>query len=245
MPSNLTAHLQEAHGVNPLNTYLREIVYGGSDGIVTTFAVVAGFAGAQGSHPIDSAFPFLTVLLFGLANLFADGSSMALGNFLSTRAGQDLYKSESLKEAREINKNPNHEFQETVDILTKNKGFSQEDAEAIAKRYQKNPTYWTEFMMTHELEMQNPEGENPTLMALATFVSFTFFGFIPLVPYVFFRGDPNSFLISIFFTGFALVLLGVLRWVVTRIHPLRSIGEVVAIGSISAAIAYIVGIFFR
>lgn len=71
--------------------YLREIVYGGNDGIVTTFAVVAGFAGAQ-RDPTSSAIPIFSVLLFGLANLFADGLSMGLGSFLSLRAQQDVQK---------------------------------------------------------------------------------------------------------------------------------------------------------
>jgi VIT1/CCC1 family predicted Fe2+/Mn2+ transporter len=71
------------------STYLREIVYGGSDGIVTTFAVVAGFAGAQ-QNPMSSAVPVFAVVLFGLANLAADGLSMGLGSFLSLRAQQDV-----------------------------------------------------------------------------------------------------------------------------------------------------------
>jgi len=71
------------------STYLREIVYGGNDGIVTTFAVVAGFAGAQ-KDPASSSIPIFTVLLFGIANLLADGLSMGLGSFLSLRAKQDV-----------------------------------------------------------------------------------------------------------------------------------------------------------
>ena len=46
-PFNLEEHLQLEHKRTAISEYLREIVYGGNDGIVTTFAVVAGFAGAQ------------------------------------------------------------------------------------------------------------------------------------------------------------------------------------------------------
>src|SRR3989339_566423 len=50
MPSHLTAleqhRIQEQHG-HRFGRYIREIVYGGNDGIVTTFAVVAGTAGAD------------------------------------------------------------------------------------------------------------------------------------------------------------------------------------------------------
>jgi VIT1/CCC1 family predicted Fe2+/Mn2+ transporter len=67
-----------------ISNYLSEIMYGGMDGIVSTFAVVAGFSGAQ-SNGLASV-GIGAVLLFGFANLFADASSMGLGNFLSVRS---------------------------------------------------------------------------------------------------------------------------------------------------------------
>jgi len=61
--------------------YLPEVIYGANDGIVTTFAVVAGVAGAA----LDPAI----VLVLGAANLFADGFSMGMSNFLSRRSEAD------------------------------------------------------------------------------------------------------------------------------------------------------------
>jgi VIT1/CCC1 family predicted Fe2+/Mn2+ transporter len=66
--------------------HLPEIVYGGNDGIVTTFAVVSGFVGAGAESEIVGS--GTVVLLFGLANLFADATSMGLGNYLSERSRQ-------------------------------------------------------------------------------------------------------------------------------------------------------------
>ena len=54
------------------SAYFKEVIYGGIDGIVTTFAVVAGFAGASLSNNDVTQISFLVVMLFGLANLFAD-----------------------------------------------------------------------------------------------------------------------------------------------------------------------------
>lgn len=62
--------------------YLPEFVYGGIDGAVTTFAVVAGVMGAS----LGSAI----VLILGFANLFADGFSMAVSNYLSMKSGAEL-----------------------------------------------------------------------------------------------------------------------------------------------------------
>jgi len=93
--------------------------------------------------------------------------------------------------------------------------------------------------------MTNAEKENPLVTSLATAFSFITFGLVPLIPYIFFRELPQLFSLSILFTFGALFLLGVLRLKVTKVHPLRSIGEIVLLGAVAAAIAYIVGSFFR
>ena len=64
--------------------YLPEFVYGGMDGTVTTFAVVSGVIGASLSSSI--------VLIMGFANLFADGFSMAIANYMSTKSKNDISK---------------------------------------------------------------------------------------------------------------------------------------------------------
>lgn len=163
---DLHKHLAEEHKMTPLTVYLKEIVYGGNDGIVTTFAVVAGFAGAQAN--VAGQLPVLTVLLFGFANLFADGVSMSLGNLLSTRSEQDVYKNEKNKESHEIVHNTEMEKQESIEILV-NRGFSRKQAEDLIAIYMTNDKYWVDFMMDQELELPNPEGDNSILMALATF----------------------------------------------------------------------------
>lgn len=241
---DLQKHRAEEHKVSPLSTYLKEIVYGGNDGIVTTFAVVAGFAGAGGGAAEIAGYSYLTVLLFGFANLFADASSMGLGNFLSSRSEKDLYRSFRQKELHEIRTNPQMERAETIEILQQ-KGFTPQQSADLATIYATNEQYWLEFMMKDELEMQNPEGDNAALMALATFLSFLVFGFIPLVPYVFFSSAGNIFFISVGATFVALLLLGLLRWKVTNQGVIRSVGEVILLGGVSAGIAYAVGMFFK
>lgn len=237
---NLAEHLKDEHRISPMLTYLREIVFGGADGIVTTFAVVAGFAGAQAEN---SAIPMITVLLFGFANLFADATSMGLGNFLSMRSEHDAYHSEKKKEQHEIKNSRNLEFEETVEIL-KERGYSKKDALDMAHLYAKNEEYWAEFMMREELQLPSPD-MNPFLNALTTFMSFIFFGFIPLVPYLVFRDHENIFLYSIVATFIALMLLAILRWRVTKFSLLRSIAETLTTGGFSALVAYVVGVFFR
>lgn len=238
------AHLEKEHSLSTFSEYLKEIVYGGVDGIVTTFAVVAGFAGAQGNPETALGISSVAVLLFGFANLFCDATSMGLGNVLSMKADQDVYRRERRREMREIRKNAAFEKAETMHILQA-RGFSKKDAQTLTSVYAKNPQYWADFMMNHELEMANPEHDNPWLTGLATFVAFVIFGGIPLLPFVLFSGHDYIFLIALISTFFALVLLGVLRWRTTRENVWRSIGEIVLLGGVSAAVAYFVGTLFR
>lgn len=236
-------HLEEEHKQSPLSTYLREIVYGANDGIVTTFAVVAGFTGAQIASPMAGK-PYFLVLLFGFANLFADAASMGLGNFVSARSAKDAYAQEKRKEMYEIQNSTSMEKEETMHLLQQ-KGFSEEDAHALTKIYMKNEPYWLDFMMRYELELPNPEGENPWLTAGATLIAFVTFGFIPLIPYVFNVSPDKIFLSSSALVAIALIVVGFLRWKVTRESVIRSIGETVLVGGIAAGIAYVVGTFFR
>ena len=70
--------------------YLRDVVYGGIDGVITTFAVVAGVRGGELAAGV--------AVVIGAANLFADGLSMAVGNFLSIRSNEGARRASGLAE---------------------------------------------------------------------------------------------------------------------------------------------------
>src|SRR3989338_10774556 len=74
--------------------YIKSFVYGGLDGIITTFAVVAGVTGASLNAGI--------VLILGFANLTADGISMAFGDYLSTKAEKEYGRAERKKEEKAV-----------------------------------------------------------------------------------------------------------------------------------------------
>jgi vacuolar iron transporter family protein len=83
-------HVEPRGTVATARHYLRDLVYGANDGIITTFAVVAGVAGGQ----LTTA----AVLIIGAANLAADGVSMGIGNFLSIRANESARAAQDLPE---------------------------------------------------------------------------------------------------------------------------------------------------
>ena len=88
--SRISNHVEPRGAVEIARHYIRELIYGANDGIITTFAVVAGVAGGGLSLNV--------VLVCGVANLFADGLSMAVGNYLSIRSHESVLETRGLPE---------------------------------------------------------------------------------------------------------------------------------------------------
>jgi VIT1/CCC1 family predicted Fe2+/Mn2+ transporter len=237
-PIDWPAHRRDAHAIGRAQEFLRQIVYGGNDGIVTTFAIVAGFAGAQaeGAGQIG----VVAVLVFGLANLFADGVSMGLGEFLSARSQRDLYEAQRARELAAIRDDPGQERREIVDIL-RGKGLAPADAQATADLLMKNPGLLADLMMTYEFGMADPRAETPAVNGLFTLLSFLVFGSVPLLPYLAGAPAQAAFWLSVGATFAALAALGLLRWYATRQALIRCVAETVAVGGVCAAVAFAVG----
>ena len=83
-------HVEPTNSLEYARHYIRELVYGANDGVITTFAVVAGVAGGGISSVV--------VLVVGAANLLADGLSMAVGNYLSIRSNESALLAQGLPE---------------------------------------------------------------------------------------------------------------------------------------------------
>ncbi len=156
--------------------YIKSMVYGGLDGIVTTFAVVAGVNGASLSPGV--------VLILGFANLVADGLSMAIGDYLSSKSEQEYQKAERAREQWEVDNYPEGEKKELRELYEA-KGIPEADARQMVETVARHPKAWVDIMMVEELGIL-PEEESPLKNALTTFVSFGVFGFIPLR-----RHDPR------------------------------------------------------
>jgi VIT1/CCC1 family predicted Fe2+/Mn2+ transporter len=218
--------------------HLKQLVYGGNDGIVTTFAIVAGFAGAgaEGVAQIGA----LAVLVFGLANLFADAVSMGLGEFLSMRSQNDLYHQRHAEQIRRITADPATEGDRMARLL-RDRGLSPADAATSAQLMAKHPPLMADLTLSWGYGMPAPEDANPALNGLMTFLSFVIFGAVPLSPYFLLEPTQTTFLLSAGMTLLALVALGLLRWIATRDRLGRSVAETVAVGTVCALVAYGVG----
>ncbi len=228
----------ENHRLGRSQEYLKEIVYGGNDGIVTTFAIVAGFAGAsiEGAAQLGA----IAVLVFGLANLFADAVSMGLGEFLSARSKSDLYRAEFARMLSRMTAN-RHDAITSLAQVFRARGFSVQEADGIGAQIARNPDMAAEIMLTFETNLTDPTHENPAMNGLVTFGAFVVFGIVPLLPYLILPVADGTLWLSMTATGAALIGLGLLRWNATGEDLARSVGETVLVGSICAGVAFAVG----
>ena len=201
------------------HNYLRDFVYGGIDGAVTTFAVVAGTIGAALSPRV--------VLVLGVANLIADGFSMAASDFLGTRTERDDHSRIKAIEARHIELAPEGDREEVRQIV-----------ESICS----DRPRWIGTMVTEEYGLPR-EIRSPWRAAASTFVAFAICGFVPLVPFIF--GLDNGFVTAITLTGLVFFLIGSIRsrWSTTAWWVSGT--ETFAIGAIAASMAYLVGFLFK
>ena len=238
----LARHKAAEHRIGRVQEHLKQIVYGGNDGIVTTFSVVAGFAGfgAEGAATVGG----IAVLLFGLANLLADGTAMGLGEYLSSLSEADVYDAARTKELAEIRDDAAAEAAEAVEILTA-RGLAAEDARSLAAIMARNPQFMADFMMQYEIGVAEPGGNGAAVRGLFTFAAFVGFGLAPLVPYFLLEPVPSTFAVSVAATATAMAALGLLRWRVTTQTLARCLGETLLVGGICAAVAYAVGWAFR
>lgn len=224
-----------------LTRYLKEIVYGGYDGILTTFAVVAGFSGASLFGTEMVTLTFSTVLLFGFANLFADSISMGLGDIQAEQSDQELYQTEKAGQIKRLESNL--DIKETSEILVK-KGFSQEEANQLTIVMSKNKNFFAEFILNYKYSIPNNLNAKPWHMGIATMIAFMIFGVIPLFPFLLETGDhTNAFFVSATATLFSLTLLGLLKWKVIGGKPLKLIFQTLSVGLLSAVVAFGVGVF--
>jgi VIT1/CCC1 family predicted Fe2+/Mn2+ transporter len=238
--ASIKAHKQKSHEHHSKQgQYLKSAVYGGLDGTITTFSVVAGVAGASLSTGI--------VLIMGFANLIGDGISMAIGDYLSTKSEKEYRAAERKREAWEVENYPAGEKKEMREIYA-GKGIKKNDTKKMVDAMSKYKEAWVDIMMVEELGLIESK-ENPVKNASVTFVSFALFGFIPLLAYVLAGLVPFlkkiEFIIACTLTLLTLFTLGALKTKVTQRNWIKSGIEMVIVGGLASGAAYYIGYLLR
>jgi vacuolar iron transporter family protein len=228
-----SAAIEERLAAGPRHNYLRDWIYGGVDGSVTTFAVVTGVVGANLS-------PWI-ILVMGFANLFADGFSMAASNFLGTKSEhEDLSRLEAI-ENRHIDLAPDGEREEVRQIF-QNKGFSGNDLDRVVELVTSDRQRWVRTMLTEEYGLPQ-EVRSPWLAALSTFSAFLICGLVPLVPFLLDFSRPV--LLSVIFTAGVFFVIGSVRSRWSTSSWWYSGLTTLLVGTAAAGLAYLIGSLLR
>lgn len=224
--SHTAAAIRARLARDPGISYLRDWIYGGIDGVITTFAVVAGVVGAD--------MPSRVILILGLANLVADGFAMAAGNYSGTQAERDDYDRLLAVERKHIAVVPEGEREEIRQIFG-GKGFSGDDLERIVDVITADKSRWAKTMVVEEYGLA-PTPKSPNLAALCTFAAFISCGLVPLTTYLW-----GGLIPCVVATGLVFFSIGAIKsqWSLTAWW--RSGCETFGIGMFAAALAFCVG----
>jgi len=229
--------------------FIQSIVFGGLDGIITTFAIVIAAAAAHQTYG--------TVLVIGFANLLADAIGMGVGDFLSSRAEEDHEQAEKVRESAEIEAVPEREKQEMIDIYVK-KGLSLAEAQEVVTLLFPHREAFLNIMMIEELGIMSPPGDGDAdddphaalKGAVVTFGSFMLCGGIPLLPFLLsFRyaqkvdsvADP-IIIVSVALFAIALFGLGSWKGVITGTRWYLTGGTMLINGTVTTLLAYGLGV---
>jgi len=215
---------------SPPTSYLRDWVYGGIDGSVTTFAVVTGVGGAELSIRI--------ILILGIANLLADGFSMAASNYLGTRTERQEEDALRARESRHIRADAAGEREEVRQIFAA-KGFAGDGLEQAVATVTSDDDRWIDFMLAEEYGLARAI-RSPSAAALATLSAFILCGLVPLLPFLF--RMPHSYPLSVAMTACAFFLIGSARSRWLLLSWWRAGLETLAMGTVAASIAYGAGV---
>lgn len=213
-------------------------VLGAIDGVITTFAIVAGVVGAGLSAGV--------VVVLGIANLLADGLSMAASRYLGAKAELERRSIARRRERRHIELVPQGEREEVRQILS-TKGFTEDQLEDAVDVVTGEPETWVEFMLTEELGFP-PEPDRPVAAAGATALGFMAFGALPIAPFVVDVtitdiAAPDAW--SVGFTVVAFCVIGALKAHVVGLPRVPAALRTLAVGGAAAALAFAVGFLLR
>lgn len=219
------------------HSYVGDFVLGAVDGTVTTFAIVSATAGAGLSAGV--------AVVLGLANVVADGFSMAVSNYLKSHSDRQIVERFRALEEMHIDEIPEGEREEIRQIYA-GKGFDGEMLDEVVEVITRDRRRWVDTMLTEEwgLQLDQP---SPTRAALTTFVAFVLAGLVPLIPLFFaaWLAAEQMFITSAILTAATFFSIGVVRGHITKRSRFFSGLETLVIGGTAAALAFVVGAWLR
>jgi vacuolar iron transporter family protein len=210
---------------------IRDIVIGMSDGLTVPFALAAGLSGSVSATNL--------VVIAGMAEIAAGSIAMGLGGYLAARTDREHYRNEMERERREVVEFPDREKEEVADAL-KQWGLPDGVIEPSVEAISQDADRWVDFMMKHELGLEEPDPRRARNSSLTIGTSYIVGGLIPLSPYVFIHHSTNALLVSVAVTLIALFIFGYVKGKFTGSKPFKSAVQTTLVGGLAAGAAFLI-----
>lgn len=210
--------------------FLRDMVFGANDGVVTAIGFLVGIAGTVANQTI--------IVIASVLTIIAGAASMALGNYLAVKSQREFYEAMEKVERWEMENKPEVERDEIAEIYT-NMGFDRQAVEILTKKVTADRELWLKVMMRDELGLTREE--SPKLAGILIGLFYLAGGAPPILPFMLVTPVARALLMSIFVSILVMTLIGVMRWWLNRGNFGTKIVETIVIGLVAAAIGFLAG----
>jgi VIT1/CCC1 family predicted Fe2+/Mn2+ transporter len=210
---------------------IRAAVFGANDGLVSNLSLVLGVAAAGAERH--------TMLVTGMAGLFAGALSMAVGEYVSVSSQRDLLRRQISLEARELAEAPEEETEELTQLL-REKGLTDSQAQETARQIMQDPASALDTLVREELGLDPADLGSPWRVALSSFGTFAVGAALPLLPLLFFEGRKAAYVAA----GVGAVVLGgvgALIGFLSGTSPTRSALRMVVLAAVAAGVTVGIG----
>ncbi|MDO8486763.1 MAG: VIT1/CCC1 transporter family protein [Candidatus Curtissbacteria bacterium] len=212
--------------------FLRDIVFGANDGVVTAIGFLVGIAGTVNNQGI--------IVLAGILTIVAGSASMALGNYLGVKSQREFYDQMERIERWEMEHKPDVEKQEIEEIYSKI-GFSGRELEILVDKVTSDKELWLSVMMRDELGLSQEENGNPVVSGLIMGAFYLLGGIPPLLPFIFLKPINRALIFSVIVAVLVMGFIGFFRWFLNKGSLKGKVMETIIIGILAAFVGFAAG----
>jgi len=219
--------------LGPRSQYLRDIILGVNDGLVSMFLLVVGVVGGGVSTKV--------VLLAGLSGAFAGAVSMAAGEYMATKSQEEVIDGELALEREHFKYYKDRELDEVRDYLG-NIGVSEVAIEAVVESASEDEDVLMELMKAFEFGVIDTGRRNPFFAMTMSGILFLLGSLPSVLPFTFMSDPDEALAVAAVGAAIGLFVVGVVKTQMTRTNPFRSGVENVAVAGVGAIISYLIGL---
>ena len=219
--------------LGPRSQYLRDIILGVNDGLVSMFLLVVGVVGGGVSSDV--------VLLAGLAGAFAGAVSMAAGEYMATKSQEEAIDGELALEREHFEFYKDRELAEVREFLG-NIGMGSQAIDAVVDDAARDDDVLMELMKAFEFGVVDEGRRNPVFAMLMSGLLFLGGSLPSVLPFAWMSDPDEALIVAAIGAAIGLFAVGVVKTRLTRTNPVRSGLENVAVAGIGAVVSYIIGL---